>query len=127
MTDYHKFVHALEVYLSLYEKAKDNKEERKRINEDFILSIKDLKCNDFRFFYFMARYKNGKGQLDEARTYIDKSIECLTSIKEQAFKEENSQWYLLPVEMELIYRCLCRIFTYNWLTFTLVQEKFTGS
>ncbi len=96
MTDYHKFVHALEVYLSLYEKAKDNKEERKRINEDFILSIKDLKCNDFRFFYFMARYKNGKGQLDEARTYIDKSIECLTSIKELAFTEENSQMVFAP-------------------------------
>ena len=50
MTDYHKFVHALEVYLSVCEKVKDNKEERKRINEDFILSIKDLNCNDFRFF-----------------------------------------------------------------------------
>ena len=91
MTDYHKFVHALDVYLQAYKDAKDDKEKLKILNEEFISSIKNLKCNDFRFFYFLARYQNGKGLLDEARTNIDKSIECLQLIKELSFTEENSQ------------------------------------
>ncbi len=98
MTDYHKFVHALDVYLQACKETKDDKEKLKILNEKFILSIKGLKCNDFRFFYFLARYQNGKGLLDEARTNIDKSIECLQSIKEQPFVEENSLMVFVPRE-----------------------------
>ena len=47
MTDYHKFVHALEAYLRVCKDAKDDKEKLKMLNEEFISSIKDLKCNDF--------------------------------------------------------------------------------
>lgn len=98
MTDYHKFVHALDVYLQACKETKDDKEKLKILNEKFILSIKGLKCNDFRFFYFLARYQNGKGLLDEARTNIDKSIECLQSIKEHPFVEENSLMVFVPRE-----------------------------
>ena len=98
MTDYHKFVHALYVYLQACKEAKDDKEKLKILNKEFISSIKDLKCNDFRFFYFLARYQNGKGLLDEARNNIDKSIECLQSIKEQPSTEENSLMVFVPCE-----------------------------
>lgn len=97
MADYHKFVHALDD-LQACKEAKDDKEKLKILNKEFISSIKDLKCNDFRFFYFLARYQNGKGLLDEARTNIDKSIECLQSIKEQPSTEENSLMVLVPRE-----------------------------
>lgn len=98
MTDYHKFVHALEAYLCVCKEAKGDKKRLEKIEEEFISSIKDLKCNDFRFFYFLARYQNGKGLLNEARINIDKSIECLQLIKELPFTEENSLMVLVPRE-----------------------------
>ena len=78
MTDYDKFTFALYRYLKSSELYAE--EDSSNVYVDFQSLIKDLKCNDFRFFYFRAHYLSNQGQLAEARRFVDKSISLLKDI-----------------------------------------------
>lgn len=39
--------------------------------------IKNLKCNDFRFFSSLAKYENTIDDINKAKEHIDKSIEFI--------------------------------------------------
>lgn len=90
MTDFEKFIEALFV---CQPKEQHSKEEKIELNHKLFEKIKDLNCNDFRFFYNLALYHNSYGSLQEARINIDKSIQLLPFINYKAspipLKENN--------------------------------------
>ena len=61
--------------------------------------IKDLYCYDFRIFYLKAHHCYKKlGNPEEAKAYIDKSIEAIPLIKEDIFSiVENSRFIYVPL------------------------------
>ncbi|MGN0282470.1 MAG: hypothetical protein ACI4B3_09245 [Prevotella sp.] len=74
MYDFQKFAIVLNEYLP------DSENEKQM--ESFYEKIKDLECYDFRFFYYKAHYFYKKlGNIENAKFYIDKSIEAISSIK----------------------------------------------
>ena len=87
MTDFEKFAKALYSFDSV---CKKNDKDNWMLYREFIESIKDLKCDDFRFFFHLAYYQNTNGPLEEAKSNIDKSINLLLSIKDGfSATEEN--------------------------------------
>lgn len=71
MSDFKKFERALYFYLKGTESY-----------DSFYGEIKDLVCYDFKLFYYKAHYIYKKfGKIEEAKIYIDKSIEAISSLK----------------------------------------------
>lgn len=71
MSNFEKFVRALNIY-----------QQKADSYDSFYEEIKDLDCFDFRFFYYKAQYLYTKlREIEEAKMYIDKSIEAISSIK----------------------------------------------
>lgn len=70
--------------------------------DSFYGKIKDLDCYDFKFFYYKAYYIYKKfGKIEEAKIFIDKSIEASTKIKNIGNNEkdiicENSEYIFEP-------------------------------
>lgn len=94
MTDFEKFAKALYSFDSV---CKKNDKDNWMLYREFIESIKDLKCDDFRFFFHLAYYQNTNGPLEEAKSNIDKSINLLLSIKDGfSATEENYAKILIP-------------------------------
>ena len=67
--------------------------------ESLYEKIKDLDCYDFRIFYLKAHHCYKKlGNPEEAKAYIDKSIEAIPLIKEDIFSiVENSLFVYVPL------------------------------
>lgn len=67
--------------------------------ESLYEKIKDLDCYDFRIFYLKAHHCFKKlGNPEEAKAYIDKSIEAIPLIKEDIFSiVENSRFIYVPL------------------------------
>ena len=67
--------------------------------ESLYEKIKDLDCYDFRIFYLKAHHCYKKlGNPEEAKAYIDKSIEAIPLIKEDMFSiVENSRFIYVPL------------------------------
>lgn len=91
MTDYDKFVKSLDYYIENKLKEKEN-ENNTSLYNNFYDEIKDLRCDDFRFHFHLAYYQNFKGNIDDAKKNIDKSINIFESIGlkglgEDSFKE----------------------------------------
>ena len=78
MTDFDRFALALYSYLKEQKGCSDEKRHEKYIA--FQTQIKNLNCNDFRFFYYRAHYLSSINQTKEAKYHIDKSIEYLNDI-----------------------------------------------
>ena len=91
MSDFKKFERALYFYLKGTESY-----------DSFYGEIKDLDCYDFKFFYYKAHYIYKKfGKIEEAKIFIDKSIEASTKIKNIVINEkdiicENSEYIIEP-------------------------------
>lgn len=112
MRDYDKFVESLDYYLE--NKLKEN-ENNTSLSDKFYDEIKDLRCEDFRFHYRLASCQNFKGNIDDAKKNIDKSINIFESLgleglgkdpcKENGFivivKEKGTQVKLPPINRQL--------------------------
>ena len=91
MSDFEKFTRALYIFLKGNESY-----------DSFYGEIKDLDCYDFKFFYYKAHYIYKKfGKIEEAKIFIDKSIEASTKIKNIGNNEkdiicENSEYIFEP-------------------------------
>ena len=91
MSDFKKFERALYFYLKGTESY-----------DSFYGEIKDLDCYDFKFFYYKAHYIYKKfGKIEEAKIFVDKSIEASTKIKNIGNNEndilcENSVFIFEP-------------------------------
>ncbi len=97
MTDFEIFAKTLYSYVNACKKSDEDK--LSEMYHKFIESIKDLKCNDFRFFYHLAYYQNNHEKLEKAKHNIDESIRLIASIKSNGsvFKE-NHIIILTPIE-----------------------------
>lgn len=81
MSDFQKFVDLLSEYRC-----------SKMSFDTFILKVKELKCNDFRWYHCMAFYMFQNNHITEAEKYISKAIELLKELHPNAlfnFCEEN--------------------------------------
>lgn len=78
MKDCDVFLLAYNEYFSKCEKCAYDKIQE--LFNVFYNKIKDLSCNDFRLYYYKARYLNGQCRLDEAKKNIDKAITLTDSI-----------------------------------------------
>lgn len=89
MRDYDKFVESLDSYLEnkLKEKEKENENDISLYN-NFYDEIKDLRCEDFRFHYHLAYYQNFKGNIDDAKKNIDKSIKIFESLGSEGLGDD---------------------------------------
>lgn len=71
----------------------------------FYEKIKDLDCYDFRFFFFKALYFYKKlGKIEDAKIYVNKSIEAISKIKNEIHSAKdiqcaNSLLIFVPVGM----------------------------
>ena len=91
MNDFQKFAIALSDF------QLDIEDEKQM--ESLYEKIKDLDCYDFRIFYLKAHHCYKKlGNPEEAKAYIDKSIEAIPLIKEDIFSiVENSRFIYVPL------------------------------
>ncbi|MCQ2303937.1 MAG: DUF2971 domain-containing protein [Bacteroidales bacterium] len=99
MTDFEKFAECLWEYWQA--SSPENKDAE--AFKSFISKIKDLKCNDFRWFYFMAFYHNHNEEPYKAYDYIKKSLALLqeanynvTEIRENnvlVFHKNNNKYF----------------------------------
>lgn len=91
MNDFQKFAIALSDF------QLDIEDEKQM--ESLYEKIKDLDCYDFRIFYLKAHHCYKKlGNPEEAKAYIDKSIEAIPLIKEDMFSiVENSRFIYVPL------------------------------
>lgn len=95
MTDFDRFALTLYTYLKEQEGCSDEKRHEKYIA--FQTQIKNLNCNDFRFFYYRAHYLSSINQTKAAKYHIDKSIEYLNDIDYSKFAlRENSTQLFAP-------------------------------
>ena len=89
MSDFEKFKIALNKYLPL----SDNNEKGEVAYEEFYLSIKNLECNDFRFYFHLAYYQNSHGYIDKAKNNINYCMSLLPLIHKNitlpSFNDEN--------------------------------------
>lgn len=90
MTDLDKFAIALYDYIKEYAKCSDEEKCNKDKYEEFQNMIKDLNCNDFRYYFYRAHYMNNQNQMDKAKSNIDKAI-LLTKVIN---KTEGNDIYL---------------------------------
>ena len=87
MNDFQKFAIALSDF------QLDIEDEKQM--ESLYEKIKDLDCYDFRIFYLKAHYCYKKlGNPEEAKAYIDKSIEAIPLIKEDIFSIVENSWFI---------------------------------
>ena len=91
MNDFQKFAIALSDFQLDIEGEKQM--------ESLYEKIKDLDCYDFRIFYLKAHHCYKKlGNPEEAKEYIEKSIEAIPLIKEDIFSiVENSRFIYVPL------------------------------
>ena len=81
MEDFDIFALSLETYLKNEKKYSGEVLRNKYI--EFQESIKNLKCNDFRFHYYRAHYLNRQNRMDEAKYNIDNAIILTYSINNE--------------------------------------------
>ena len=81
MEDFDIFALSLETYLENEKKYSGEELHNKYV--EFQESIKNLKCNDFRFYYYRAHYLNGQDKMDEAKCNIDNAITLTYSINNE--------------------------------------------
>ena len=102
MSDFKKFVIALKKYLE--EIGYKGVYERSKSYESFYESIKDLDCHDFRFFFFKAHYLYAiMDNIEEAKDYIEKSINSIALIKHVIDSPndlfcDNTPFLFVPIE-----------------------------
>ena len=102
MSDFKKFVIALKKYLE--EIGYKGVYERSKSYESFYENIKDLDCYDFRFFFFKAHYLYAiMDNKEQAKDYIDKSIQSIALIKHEITSPndlfcDNSPFLFVPIE-----------------------------
>ena len=102
MSDFETFAISLKKYLEdigykgVYERSKSY--------ESFYESIKDLDCHDFRFFFFKAHYLYAiMDNKEQAKDYIDKSIQAIALINNDIDSSddslcENTPFLFVPIE-----------------------------
>ena len=102
MSDFKIFVIALKKYLE--EIGYKGVYERSKSYESFYENIKDLDCHDFRFFFFKAHYLYAiMDNKEQAKYYIDKSIQSIALIKHEITSPndlfcDNSPFLFVPIE-----------------------------
>lgn len=103
MTDFEKFSIALNAYWDSDDSEVDQSNKYKTFQDQ----IKNLKCEDFRFYYFRAHFFNSQNKIDEAKCSIDRSIELISSI-DMGFMAtgENSLNIFLPPDGDRISRLI---------------------
>lgn len=88
MKDFDIFSMAFNDY---YTKQKDRSlAEIQELFKDFYIKIKDLNCNDFRLYYYKARYLNGENQLYEAKDNVDCAVTLIGKINQYGLIENSS-------------------------------------
>ena len=102
MSDFKIFVIALKKYLE--EIGYKGIYERSKSYESFYENIKDLDCHDFRFFFFKAHYLYAiMDNKEQAKDYIDKSIQAIALINNDIDSSddslcENTPFLFVPIE-----------------------------
>ena len=102
MSDFETFAIALQKYLE--EIRYKGVYERSKSYESFYESIKDLDCHDFRFFFFKAHYLYAiMDNKEQAKDYIDKSIQAIALINNDIDSSddslcENTPFLFVPIE-----------------------------
>lgn len=95
MEDFDVFASSLATYLENAKKYSGEELSNKYI--EFQESIKNLKCDDFRFYYYRAHYLNGQDKMDEAQYNINQSIALLNSINmDYLYTGENAYHLTVP-------------------------------
>ena len=79
MSDFNRFVTFLSDYLSV---IKDSTTDRSGVLASFVHNIQELKCKDFRWYYFVAVYQYKIGAFNEASVNIGHAIQLLQQIKD---------------------------------------------
>lgn len=92
MEDFDIFALSLETYLE--NEKKYSGEELRNKYVEFQESIKNLKCNDFRFYYYRAHYLNSQDRMDEAQYNINQSIALVSSINKDIFYIGENGYHL---------------------------------
>lgn len=102
MSDFETFAISLKKYLE--EIGYKGVYERSKSYESFYESIKDLDCHDFRFFFFKAHYLYAiMDNKEQAKDYIDKSIQAIALINNDIDSSddslcENTPFLFVPIE-----------------------------
>lgn len=92
MEDFDIFALSLKTYLENEKRYPDEELRNKYV--EFQESIKNLKCNDFRFYYYRAHYLNSQNRMDEAQYNINQSIELAKSINMDIFHTGENGYHL---------------------------------
>ena len=98
MSDFNRFVTFLSEYVSV---IKDNTTDRSGVLASFVHNIQELKCEDFRWYYFVAVYQYKIESFNEASVNIGHAIQLLQQIKDvntldldEGFEQKENSKYL---------------------------------
>lgn len=80
MTDFNKFTLSLHNHLTEIFDKNLSEEDKHKINLQFWEEIKELKCNDFRLYYYKAYFFKAENNIQEAQNNIDEAIKLVDEI-----------------------------------------------
>ena len=80
MTDFNKFTLSLHNHLTEISDKNLSEEDKHKINLQFWEEIKELKCNDFRLYYYKAYFFKAENNIQEAQNNIDEAIKLVDEI-----------------------------------------------